>query len=140
MEGFSRSRVEILSLIPKKVFRQNLFILFFCICSLSCLADKGGPVPVSRLSSISVTQILQDSVPQNKAVPENDGAEEKKTAEKKDAAIKEVPKARKQVKPLALDQVPKTVNPVIKPVVKPIIKPVIKSVVKPVIKPAIRIH
>lgn len=126
------------------MFRQNLFILFFCICSLSCLADKGGPSPVFRFSGISVTQIPQDSVPQNKAVPENDGAEEKKTGEKKDGAIKEVPKARKQVKPLALDQVPKTVNPVvkpiIKPVVKPIIKPVIKSVVKPVIKPAIRIH
>ena len=122
------------------MFKENLFILLFCICSLSCLAGRGGPAPVFRFSSISGTQILQDSVPQNKAVPENDGTEEKKTGEKKVAAIKEVPKARKQVKPLALDQVPKTVNPVIKPVVKPIIKPVIKPVVKPVIRPAIRIH
>jgi len=126
------------------VFKENLFILLFCICSLSCLAGKGGPSPVFRFSGISVTQILQDSVPQNKTVPENNKAEKKKTVEEKAAEIKEVPKARKQVKPLALDQVPKTVNPVvkpiIKPVVKPIIKPVIKSVVKPVIKPAIRIH
>jgi hypothetical protein len=127
------------------VLRQNLFILLFCICSLNCLADKGGPSTVFRFSGISGAQLLQDSLPQNnRTVPEDRDAEEKKTGEKKVAGIKEVPKARKQVKPLALDQVPKSVKPVIKPVikpvVKPVIKPVIKPVVKPVIKPAIRIH
>jgi len=58
-----------------------------------------------------------DTVPGNKPVPENT------PAQKKDELIKEVPKARKQEKPVAV--IPVTVKPV---VVKPkvIIKPIIK--------------
>jgi hypothetical protein len=58
-----------------------------------------------------------DTVPGNKPVPENS------PAQKKDDLIKEVPKARKQEKPVAV--IPVTVKPV---VVKPkvIIKPIIK--------------
>jgi len=119
--------------------KANLFLsLVFCTFSVVCLADKGGPSSAFRFSSISVTQILQDSIPENREA----GA--KKTEEKKEEGIKEVPKARKQVKPLALDQVPdikKTeIKSVIKPVVKPVVKPLIKPVIKPVIKPAIRIQ
>jgi len=60
---------------------------------------------------------VADTVPGNKPVPENS------LAQKKDDLIKEVPKARKQEKPVAV--IPVTVKPV---VVKP------KVIVKPIIK------
>jgi len=60
---------------------------------------------------------VADTVPGNKPVPENS------PVQKKDDLIKEVPKARKQEKPVAV--IPVTVKPV---VVKP------KVIVKPIIK------
>lgn len=86
----------------------------------AALAGKGEPKLVSFLKKdvVSVASMC-DSVPQTKTIPDN-------TAEnKQQAVIKEVPKAKKQVAPISVKPVVKTITPV--KVVKPkIIKPVIK--------------
>lgn len=101
-----------------------LVILIFC-CSLVTRAGAGKPEQTFRFFGVNIEKMMIDSVPANHApAPEN-----------KDAVIKEVPKARKQIKPLDLEK-----TPVVRTIVKPIIKPVIKPVIRPVIKPIIRIH
>ena len=101
-----------------------LVILIFC-CSLVTRAGTGKPQLTFSFTGVNVGKMMTDSVPANQAP----------APESKDAVIKEVPKARKQVKPVDLEK-----TPVVRTIVKPVIKPVIKPAIRPVIKLVIRIH
>ena len=95
----------------------------FLAFSLTGLANDNKPYPVtSAFGSMSI-QPVADTIPspQNKKVEDNTGS---KPTEITKEVIKEVPKSRKQVKPLAV-----TTAVAVKPVV---VKP--KIVVKPIIK------
>jgi len=104
----------------KRPLYSCLLVLFGVL--LNPLLSKGNEhAPAvrgdGRLPQITTLLPVADTVPGNKPVPENT------PAQKKDELIKEVPKAKKQEKPVAV--IPVTVKPV---VVKPkvIIKPIIK--------------
>jgi hypothetical protein len=105
----------------KHTFCSFLLVIFYML--LYPLAGKAeehtAPLFVSpgKLQQFVSIMPVADTVPANKAGPENTAAQ------KKDELIKEVPKAKKQEKPLAV--LPVAVKPV---VVKP------KVIVKPIIK------
>ena len=101
-----------------------LVILIFC-CSLLTRAGAGKPEQTFRFSGVNIEKMMTDSVPANQTP----------APKSSDAAIKVVPKARKQVKPLDLEK-----TPVARTIIKPVIKPVIKPAIRPVIKLVIRIH
>ncbi len=103
------------------------YLLFaFCTSSLASVAKNAGPHAPIRFSQIAIEQMIRDSIPETKS-----------SGEIKENEIKQVPKARKQVRPQELRKEPavKTL-----PNVKTVIKPVIKPAIKPVIKPVIHIN
>ena len=90
--------------------------LLFCPSALKAGGRTTGG-PVTNYAKAVFIMPIADTTPLAKQAPAN------AVADTKDALIKEVPKARKQEKPIAV--IPVTVKPVI---VKPkvIIKPIIK--------------
>ncbi|MDP4131094.1 MAG: hypothetical protein Q8939_13105 [Bacteroidota bacterium] len=103
------------------MFRPFPFLLLvFCTWSLPGRAGIGRPHTPIRFNYGSITPMITDSVP---------GTRSPKT-EKKEEPIKEVPKARKQVKPVPLTKIPASQLPIVKPVIKPVIRPVIKPVIR----------
>lgn len=106
--------------------KRSFFLVILIFCgSLLTRAGIGKPELTLHFTGVNVEKMMTDSVPANQApVPKSN-----------DAAIKEVPKARKQIKPVDLEETPLT-----KTIVKPVIKPLIKPAIRPVIKPVIRIH
>ena len=134
MESFSPCGAKNFSLNSNCVKPFLLLLLVFCTGSSTCLAGNGGPSLTIPFDRTAIVPMVRDSVPQT-----NSGEEEKAGAQKEEG-IKEVPKARKQVKPVAVGKVPGLITPATKSIIKPVIKPVVKPVIKPVIKPAIRIH
>jgi len=105
----------------KRTLFSCLLVLFGMLLYplLSKANAHSGRITLSddHLSQMMTPLPVADTVPGNKPVPENS------PVQKKDDLIKEVPKARKQEKPVAV--IPVTVKPV---VVKP------KVIVKPIIK------
>ena len=102
------------------VFRLLLIGLALIIGRVSCLANAGNPHPLAYLNyDMKILKSLCDTLPENKNA--NAEAREKKEP----ALIKEVPKSRKQVKPVAVPANMVNVKPI--KVIKPrIIKPIIK--------------
>jgi len=96
----------------------------FLAISLTGLAKDNKPYPVTSAFGSMRIQPVADTIPppQNKKVEDNTGSKPGEVARE---VIKEVPKSRKQVKPLAIPAAAVAVKPV---VVKP------KIVVKPIIK------
>ncbi|SEW25239.1 hypothetical protein SAMN05428988_3615 [Chitinophaga sp. YR573] len=91
-------------------YRYAGIIIILLIVSLK----SWGSVTLPQLNhkAASTCLALQDSIPPRKPVE----AEQKQEQPVTDAVIKEVPKAKKQIKPIA---VPTTVLPVKAPIVKP---------------------
>jgi hypothetical protein len=95
----------------RSFFRKILPIsLILLSAQVKSLAGTGNPYPCFHFMNMAqMSGVLCDSVPDSRQSPQ----------------IKEVPKSRKQEKPVALTPTPVTVKPI--RVIKPkIIKPVIK--------------
>lgn len=99
-------------------FPLFVFCAALCLMLLCPAAGRAGMHITGRCNGCTGPGgMVTDTVPGNKQVPDNPDAQ------KKEELIKEVPKAKKQEKPIAV--LPVTIKPV---VVKPkvIIKPIIK--------------
>ncbi|TXJ29201.1 MAG: hypothetical protein E6Q24_02035 [Chitinophagaceae bacterium] len=93
--------------------------VIFLACSFASAASEGKPVAFHQVPA----HVLTDTVPPvKKPVEEKPEPEKKKETENPvtttPSVIKVVPKARKQIKPVALPSVPLKTNKIIKPVIK----------------------
>lgn len=94
-------------------------VLILLVCSFASTASEGKPV-----ASIQIpTHVLTDTVPPVKKPAEENPEPEKKIETENPvtttpSVIKVVPRARKQIKPVALPAIPVKPNKIIKPVIK----------------------
>lgn len=101
------------------IFRCLLAGLAIIVYSTAASASNHNPLPYMHWNPSGIGAVITDSVPAAKSQPENKDNNQVKN----DETIKEVPKSRKQEKPM----------PVATAVIKPVIvKP--KIIVKPIIK------
>ncbi len=100
------------------IFSFLTTLLFFTAATSSCYADDGCPKNFPHVVNyMELLPLLNDTIPATKKMPET-----KTNSSSTVTAIKEVPKAKKQIAPIA---VPIQVKPI--KIIKPkIIKPVIK--------------
>jgi len=92
-------------------------VLILLACSFASAASEGKPVAFIQVPA----HVLTDTVPPVKKPVEEKPEPEKKTetpVTTTPSVIKVVPKARKQIKPVALPSVPLKTNKIIKPVIK----------------------
>lgn len=99
--------------------RVTCIALIFLAGSFAAAASEGKPVASIQVPAYAMT----DTVPPEKKPIEEKTETEKKIETEKPATttpsvIKVVPKARKQIKPVALPSVPLKTNKIIKPVIK----------------------
>ena len=102
----------------KYSFARTAFALLILLaCYFPSAAREGKPVLSIHTERIMPAHVLTDTVPPVQKTTEEKPAQEK-PATTTTPVIKVVPKARKQIKPVALPGVPLKPSKIIKPVIK----------------------
>ncbi|MCG2616678.1 hypothetical protein LZZ85_20435 [Terrimonas sp. NA20] len=102
------------------LFTRIFYLLLFALAALQTEASEGKPITTVTLA-VSPSYVVADTIPPVKQTAEEKPVEQKPVtipATTTAPLIKVVPKARKQIKPVALPTVPIKTPKVIKPIIK----------------------
>ncbi|MET0462037.1 MAG: hypothetical protein ABW007_02750 [Chitinophagaceae bacterium] len=102
------------------LFSRIFYLVLFAFAALQTEASEGKPITTATLA-VSPSYIVVDTIPPVKKTVEEKPVEQKPVtipATTTVPIIKMVPKARKQIKPVALPTVPIKTPKIIKPIIK----------------------